>query len=74
LYWTKEDRTAADLIVAVDGEEVETADDFLGLVERKKPGETVVVKVIRGTQTIDVPVVLAGPSIDQPAVTTQPPL
>jgi S1-C subfamily serine protease len=74
LYWTKEDRTAADLIIAVDGEEVETADDFLGIVERKKPGETVVVQVLRGKQTVDVPVVLTGPAIDQPAVTGQPPL
>jgi S1-C subfamily serine protease len=74
LYWTKEDRTAADLIVAVDGEDVETADDFLGLVERKKPGDTVVVKVLRGNQTVEVPVVLSGPMIDQPAATAQPPL
>lgn len=74
LYWTKEDRTAADLIVAVDGEDVETADDFLGIVERKKPGETVVLTVIRGSQTLDVPVVLAGPAIEQPAVTGPPPL
>ena len=50
------DRTAADLIVAVDGKPARTADDFLGLVEAKLPGETVVVGVIREGQRVDVPV------------------
>ena len=58
------DRAAADLIVAVDGEPVETADDFLGLIERKRPGDTVTLRVTRGTQTQDVPIVLAGPPLE----------
>ncbi|MBA3316030.1 MAG: trypsin-like peptidase domain-containing protein [Planctomycetaceae bacterium] len=74
LYWTKEDRTAADLIVAVDGEEVKTADDFLGLVEKKRPGDTVLVKVLRANQTTEVPVVLSGPTVEQPLPPGQPPL
>jgi S1-C subfamily serine protease len=62
--WTRIDRAAADLIVAVDGEEVRTADDFLSLVERKRPGDTVVLRVVRGGQTADVPVVLGGPPLE----------
>lgn len=55
-----EDRTAADLIIAVDGEDVKTADDFLGLVERKRPGDEVVLGILRGNQKLEVPIVLGG--------------
>ncbi len=44
------DRAAADLIVAVDGQPIKTADDFLGIVEAKQPGEQVVITVLRGGQ------------------------
>jgi S1-C subfamily serine protease len=54
------DRTAADLIVAVDGEEVGTTDDFLGYIERLKPGDTVTVTVVRDGRRTEVPVVLGG--------------
>lgn len=50
------DRTAADLIVAVDGRPVKTADDFLGYIESKQPGETVVLTVIREQRKVEVPV------------------
>jgi S1-C subfamily serine protease len=54
------DRNAADMIVAVDGEKVTTASDFLSLVEAKQPGEEVTITVIRGGQTVDVRVQLAA--------------
>jgi S1-C subfamily serine protease len=54
------DRSAADLIVAVDGQKVVTADDFLGIVEAKQPGQDVIVSVIRGGQEVRVPVRLAA--------------
>jgi S1-C subfamily serine protease len=47
---------AADQIVAVDGQPVRTADDLLTIVESKKPGEEVVVTVIRDGQTKRIPV------------------
>ncbi|MBX3415756.1 MAG: trypsin-like peptidase domain-containing protein [Pirellulales bacterium] len=53
------DRAAADVIVAVDGQKATAADDFLSLVENHKPGEQVVITVIREGRTIDVPVQLA---------------
>ncbi len=54
------DRSAADLIVAVDGKETKTADDFLDIIERKKPNEDVVLTVIRNGRRIDVRVRLGG--------------
>lgn len=50
------DRSAADLIVGLDGQPVKTADDFLNLLESKQPGDQVVVTVIRGGRQVDVPV------------------
>ena len=47
-----------DLIIAVDGEPVSTADDLLARVENKKPHEQVVLTIVRGSTQIDVPVTL----------------
>lgn len=55
------DTSAADLIQAVDGQPVRTADDLLSHIESKQPGDTVRLGIIRsGVQTI-VPVVLGQP-------------
>jgi len=52
------DRSHADLIIAVDGKPTKTTDQFLTEIERHKPGERVVISVIRDGRTVDVPVVL----------------
>jgi S1-C subfamily serine protease len=44
------DRAAADLIVAVDGKPVKTGDDFLDAVESRRPGEQIVLTIVRGGQ------------------------
>jgi len=44
------DRSAADLIIGVDGQRIKTADDFLSAIESKQPGEEVVVTVLREGQ------------------------
>ncbi len=49
------DRSAADLITAVDGQPVRTGDDFLSAIEAKSPGETVVLTVIREGHPRQVP-------------------
>jgi S1-C subfamily serine protease len=49
---------SADLIVAIDGKPIKTYEDLLTEVEAHAPGETVVVKVIRGGQAVDVSVKL----------------
>jgi S1-C subfamily serine protease len=54
------DRTAADTIVAVDGKETKTADEFLGYIESKKPGDSVVVTVLREGKKVEARVTLAG--------------
>jgi S1-C subfamily serine protease len=51
---------AADMIVAVDGKPVKTADDFLTAVEAKLPGQQVVITVIRAGQQVDVPLTLGS--------------
>ena len=57
------DRNAADLIVAVDGEKIVTANDFLSLIEIKQPGQDVVITVIRGGREVNVPLrLVAGES------------
>ncbi len=48
------DRDAADIIMAVDGEAVASTDDFLDLVERKRPGEEVTLRVLRQGRQVDV--------------------
>lgn len=52
------DRTAADLIVGVDGKETRTTEDFLNYIDSKKPGDEVLVEVIREDRKLTIPVVL----------------
>jgi len=52
------DRSAADLIIAVDGQPTLTADDFLSAIEAHRPGDTVTITVMREGRRVDVPVTL----------------
>jgi S1-C subfamily serine protease len=54
------DRSAADLIVGVDGQPIETADDFLSAIESKQPGDQVTLHVIRDSREVQVPVRLGA--------------
>jgi len=54
------DRSGADVIVAVAGEAVRTADDFLSAIESKNPGDQVLVTVTREGRRLDLPVILAA--------------
>jgi len=54
--YTTVDRSAADLIVGVDGQKIKNADDFLSLIESKQPGEVVTLNVLRQGRLVDVPV------------------
>ncbi len=57
------DRASADLIVAVDGEEITSASEFLSLIEARQPGDEVVLTVVRDGRELDVPVrLIAGDS------------
>jgi S1-C subfamily serine protease len=52
------DRSAADMIVAVDGVRIRTADDLLSAVERHQPGEQVMITVVRNGTEMNVAVQL----------------
>ncbi len=52
------DRSAADLIVGVDGKKVKTADDFLDAIESKRPGDKVTISVVHDNQERQVTLVL----------------
>jgi S1-C subfamily serine protease len=54
------DRSAADLIIAVDGKKAATADGFLTLIESKQPGQEVVLTVIRDGREVPVKVLLGA--------------
>ena len=54
------DRSTADLIVAVDGKKVTNADDFLGIIEAKEPGNQVSLTIVRKGKEMQVQVVLGG--------------
>ncbi|HEY1598645.1 MAG TPA: trypsin-like peptidase domain-containing protein [Pirellulales bacterium] len=41
------DRAAADVVIAVDGVQISTADQFLTAVESKQPGDAVMITVLR---------------------------
>ena len=52
------DRSAADLIVGVEGKPIKTVEEFLGAIESKSPGDVVNVNVVREGRRVDVPVEL----------------
>ena len=54
----KIDLDAADLIVAVSGAETKKTVDFMAIIDSHKPGDRVVLDVVRGGKRIQVPVVL----------------
>jgi len=49
------DPSSADLIVSVDGQPIKTRDDFLSAVEAKRPGEQVVLGIVRNGREVSVP-------------------
>lgn len=55
------DSSKADVIVAIDGKRIRTSDDLLSHVESKKPGDTVVLTVLREGKRLQVSVELEQP-------------
>jgi S1-C subfamily serine protease len=53
------DQSAADLIVAIDDQKVVNAEDFLGYIEGKRPGDEVMLTIVRDGRRIQVPLTLA---------------
>jgi S1-C subfamily serine protease len=55
-------RSAADVIVAVDEKKVATVDDFLNHIDQKHPGDKAELTVVRNGRKLKIAVHLAGPS------------
>lgn len=60
IVFERVDQSTADLIVGVDGKEIKTADDFLGYIESKRPGDTVTLIIIRDDRPMEISVTLGG--------------
>jgi S1-C subfamily serine protease len=54
------DRSAADVITAVNGNPVHTVTEFTSQIERKKPGDVVELTILREGRTMTVSVTLGG--------------
>jgi serine protease Do len=54
------DRSAADVITAVNGNPVDTVTEFTSQIERKKPGDVVELTILREGRTMTVSVTLGG--------------
>jgi S1-C subfamily serine protease len=54
------DREHADLVTAIDGQPVTTRDQFRDLIESKKPGDRVLLRVVRDNRELDIPVTLGA--------------
>ncbi len=54
------DTSTADLIQAIDGVAVKTADKMLEILENKNPGDTVVLDIVRSGKSMRVPVKLGS--------------
>lgn len=53
-----EDRSAADLIVGVNGKKTLQVDEFLSEVESHRPGDQIRIEVVRENQTLSIPLTL----------------
>lgn len=56
----QKDRNAADVIVAVDDQPIDSASAFVDKIEQHRPGDKVVLTVLRNGQTVQVPVLLGS--------------
>jgi S1-C subfamily serine protease len=54
------DPSTADLIQAIDGAPVRSADELLEIIENKSPGDTVVIDILRAGQALQVPIKLGA--------------
>jgi S1-C subfamily serine protease len=56
----RQDPSAADIITAVDGQPVDSASAFVDKIEERRPGERVVLTIIRDGRQMQVPVTLGA--------------
>jgi S1-C subfamily serine protease len=56
----RQDASQADIIIAVDGQPLESASSFVDKIEEHQPGERLVLTVLRNGQQVQVPVTLGA--------------
>jgi S1-C subfamily serine protease len=56
----RDDRSQADLIVAVDGQQVASASAFIETIEQHRPGDRITLTILRDGRQTQVPVTLGG--------------
>jgi S1-C subfamily serine protease len=56
----RQDPSAADIIVAVDGQAVDSASAFVDKIEEHQPGERVTLTILRQGRQVEVPVTLGS--------------
>ncbi len=56
----QKDQSAADVVVAVDDQPVESASSFVDTIEQHRPGDRVVLTIRRNGESVQVPVTLGG--------------
>jgi putative serine protease PepD len=56
----RQDPSAADIIIAVDGEPVNSASAFVEKIEEHRPGDQIVLTIIREGRQLQVPVTLGA--------------
>jgi S1-C subfamily serine protease len=54
------DRSNADIILGMDGEEIRSGVQFQDKIWQHKPGDVVTLNVYRGGKNVDIPVTLGG--------------
>ena len=59
---TTNDSSKADYIVAIDGQPVSKGDNLIEKIEEHKPGDTVVLSILRDGQTAQVSITLGSDS------------
>jgi S1-C subfamily serine protease len=57
---TQADRSGADIIVAIDGQPVESASAFVEKIEEHQPGDQITLTIIREGQQLNVPITLGS--------------
>ena len=51
-----------DIIVGIDGQAVNNADDVYNILNQHQPGDKVTLNIVRNGQRVDVPLTLPAPS------------
>ena len=60
------DRSAGDVIVAIDGKPIGSASEFHSALEGKRPGDVVQLTILREGRTMTIPVTLGGDKAPAP--------